>query len=255
MYFILSKTISFLLKPFVWMVILFILTLVLKKYKLKKICFLSVFVLLFFFGNGLIANLAMTWWEHPVTPISKLKGNYKYGVVLSGVTDSKREPRDRVYFHKGAGRVTHAYRLYKMGKIDKILISGGSGRLLGQDVMDADLIVMYYDLVGVPREDILLENQSRNTYENAAFSADLIKADNPEAKVVLITSAFHMKRALACFESQDLTVTPFSTDFHSSVIEFDLIGWLVPGAGAFSAWETILKEIFGIATYWVMGYI
>ena len=49
-------------------------------------------------------------------------------------------------------------------------------------------------IAGVRKKDILLENQSRNTHENAIYSLKIIEEENIEGKVLLITSAFHMRR-------------------------------------------------------------
>jgi uncharacterized SAM-binding protein YcdF (DUF218 family) len=256
MFFILSKTAAIILKPFVWVTVCLILGTFLRNITWKKRFQITGLSLLLFFSNGFLADQAMRNWEIPVTPIERLEGVYDYGIVLSGITDSEREPRDRVYFHKGADRVTHAFQLYKEGKIRKIVISGGNGRLYDQGAMDADNIVMFYRMTGVPEEDLLLENRSRNTYENARFSAEMIRKENGNARCLVITSAFHQRRAMACFRKQELDADGFSADFNSSArVRFEPLAWIIPSAGAFEKWETIAKEIFGIITYRIAGYI
>ena len=67
----------------------------------------------------------------------------------------------------------------------------------------------------VPEEDIILEEKARNTYENALYSQKILTKIFPNQTYLLITSAFHTPRALACFRKQQLKVKAFSTDFYS----------------------------------------
>src|SRR5699024_6082081 len=119
----------------------------------------------FLFGNNFIINALFSQWEIPPTPFDAIEGQYDVGVVLTGITNMRIEPRDRVYFQKGADRILHAIELYKRGKIKKILITGGTGSLTHPDLLEADNLVRTLQLFGVPEEDMIIENQSRNTYE------------------------------------------------------------------------------------------
>ena len=66
---------------------------------------------------------------------------------------------------------------------------------------------------GIPKKDIITEHKSRNTKENAKFSAEILKKKYPNGKFILITSAWHMKRALLCFKRNNITIDGFATDF------------------------------------------
>ena len=84
-----------------------------------------------------------------------------------------------------------------------ILLSGGSGYMFGQEPSEAIEIEQYLIRMGVPKNCILTEHQSRNTYENAVYSKKLIEQTFESApSILLITSAFHMPRTKACFEKQ-----------------------------------------------------
>jgi uncharacterized SAM-binding protein YcdF (DUF218 family) len=102
--------------------------------------------------------------------------------------------------------------LYKLGKIKKILISGGSGSLLYPDESESEDLYDFCMIAGVRKKDILLENQSRNTHENAIYSLKIIEEENIEGKVLLITSAFHMRRSIGCFKKEKIQFDSFSTD-------------------------------------------
>lgn len=102
-------------------------------------------------------------------------------------------------------RVKEAERLYKSGYIYKILATGGIGHL-SRERLTPEAFKMKDYLVeqGIPKKDILVELNSRNTYENIKFSLELIKKkyNTTNAKLVLITSDFHMKRCKGIIEKE-----------------------------------------------------
>ena len=118
----------------------------------------------------------------------------------------------RVVYSTSVDRLLQAMELYHSGKIKKILLTGGSGFVNFQDWKESGLIAKVLLKSGVKQEDIILENNSRNTYENAEMSAVILKQHYPNARCILITSAFHMRRSLACFAKAGITMDPFSVD-------------------------------------------
>ena len=76
-------------------------------------------------------------WEVDPKPFNEIRP-HEIGIVLTGTTIPFLQPDDRVYFKRGADRVTHTIQLYKLGLIKKILVSGGSGKLLRQDEPEAN---------------------------------------------------------------------------------------------------------------------
>src|SRR5690606_19434507 len=160
MFFILSKTLNYLVQPLVIIAALFLASALVRGPNWKRRTFLAGLWLLFFFCNGFIANAVMRAWEPPPTPYEAITKTYDFGSVLTGVTISGKEPKDRVYFQRGAERVTHAVQLYKLGKIRKILVTGGSGRLLDIGEREADDIKAAMVLMGVPGEVIISVEKS-----------------------------------------------------------------------------------------------
>ena len=256
MFFILSKTLFYLLMPLAWITGLLLYSLLTKKFPRKKRALKAAVFLLLFFTNGLIANESMRWWEVAAVPLAAL-APHQVAVVLTGVTDSEREPKDRVYFNKGADRILHPLQLYKLGKVKHILISGGSGRLVGKrhNESEADELAAILKLAGVPDSAITLENQSRNTRENAVFSAKILKQKFPGRSCLLVTSAFHMRRAAGCFRQAGVPVTTFSTDFYGKPRRWTPDYWLLPSEEAMGKWATLWHEWIGYASYWVAGYL
>jgi uncharacterized SAM-binding protein YcdF (DUF218 family) len=211
--------------------------------------------MLLFFSNDFIINEVLTLWEVQARPIESFKENYDVGIILTGVTITDKKPADRTYFHKGADRVIHPVQLYKMGKIKKILVSGGSGRLVDVEIREAESIARVLKDSGIPEEDIILEMNSNNTHENAKYTAEIINEQFSNKKLLLITSAFHMRRSKACFDKQGLITEVYPADFYTFERRFTPDVLLVPSAYALSKWETFVKEVVGMAMYKMMGYI
>lgn len=255
MFFYLSRIFTFLLMPYTQMFAWFLLALILKNKVWKRRFFMAGMVYLVFFSNRFIVNQAISAWEVPPTPYHEITQKYDVGIVLGGMTNLGKEPRDRVYFYKGADRITHAFQLYKLGKIQKILVTGGSSSLIDTEYREADNLRNFLLMVGVDENDILLERDARNTHENAMYSEAMLSGKYPEGKHLVITSAFHMKRSLLCFRKTSLEVDGFSTDFYSTEMHFDIMTLLVPDASAFLDWQLIIRELEGMLFYKMAGYI
>lgn len=252
MFFILSKVLDFLLSPLVWIVGLLLFALIAKNIRYKKRSFYFGFALLLFFSNPFIADRTFRAWEGEPVPMSSV-GNYELGIVLTGVTMNMDDIPDRVFFSKGADRVLHAVQLYKGGKIKKILISGGSGSVLRKDIPESDKLrqVMLYS--GVKDSDIIIENRSRNTRENALFSKQVIDSLGLKGGKLLITSAFHMRRSMGCFDKVEVGVEPFKVDFYHGSSGFRLDD-LVPNEYSLYLWNVLIHEVTGNIVYRLLGY-
>jgi uncharacterized SAM-binding protein YcdF (DUF218 family) len=165
-------------------------------------------------------------------------------------------PDDRVYFQRGADRVTHTVQLYKLGLIEKILISGGTGLLTSDDEPEADKFKNVMLMMDVPEADILIENGTRNTHESAvAVKAMLSTLHLTADDCLLITSAFHMRRSLACYRKVGLNLESFSTDFYTHPTVYYPDAFFVPRLEAMMLWQKLVKEWVGMAAYKVAGYI
>jgi len=255
MFFILSKTLNFLTMPLAIITVCFVLAGVLRSPIWKKRLFWSALSMLLFFSNDFIANELMLAWEIPATPFADVKKKYEWGIVLTGVTSGWRTPHDRVYFQRGADRVTHTVQLYKEGFIRKILVSGGSGRIVKVDEPEADELKKALLLMGVKEEDIYLENESRNTYESAVAIKKMYGATIKPEDCLLITSSFHMRRSLACFRKAGMEMDTFTTDFYSHPRHFGLDSLLIPTIDAMIIWSKLIKEWVGFIAYSLAGYI
>jgi uncharacterized SAM-binding protein YcdF (DUF218 family) len=255
MFFVLSKIFGYLIAPFTIICGLFICSVFVKRQPLKKRLFYWGLSLLLFCSNDFIANEVMILWEVPITPYAEMKKNYEWAILLSGVTKHDDGLNDRVFFNRGADRVTHTVQLYKLGKVKKILVSGGSGRLISHERKEADEIAEALTLMGIRPDDIVTEANSRNTHESAQEVKKILQGKVNPNECLLVTSSYHMRRSAACFEKVGWRMDCFSVDFLSHSRQFTPDILIIPKIEAVSNWQIMVREWFGIISYKLAGYI
>jgi uncharacterized SAM-binding protein YcdF (DUF218 family) len=254
MFFVLSKVLAFILSPFLWFITSMLLYFFLKNEKWKRRFKLLTIILLLFFTNSFPLGFLMHVWEVPGKKIETMN-QYDIGIVLTGMFEYNRD-FEVLSVRRGADRIWQTISLYKAKKIRKILISGDSGFVIRTGLHEADQTKKVLIKWGIPEDDIILENKSQNTHENAVNTTKLIKEKYAGKKYLLISSALHMKRAAACFRKEGLKFSVFTTDHYSKKkkVEFTPDS-LLPSANSFVIWEAYLKEIIGYAVYSFQGYL
>lgn len=178
-------------------------------------------------------------------------------VVLGGGMSANTNTLVYAEMHLGADRVWHAARLWKAGKAP-VVITSGEG--------EADASYPLLRDLGVPESAIVLENEARNTEENAKYVADWLKANGkPSARgaarrILLVTSAMHMRRAVLMFErafaktcgegETPIEIVPAAADYDGLVCErpFKFTD-IFPSPDSMYVKSITFKEILG---YW--GY-
>jgi uncharacterized SAM-binding protein YcdF (DUF218 family) len=254
MFFYLSKLLMHMLLPSVWVFALLLVALFVKNSRVKKISLGIALLLFWLFSNEWLASRAYLWWEEPVYPISKIKEPYDVAIIMGGFTDAAKEPRDRVYLSKAVDRMMHAVQLYRMGKVKKLLPSGGSGIPGFTAALEADMIRQSMLICLVDSTDILVENRARNTFENALFSSEIIRKKFKNPRILVFTSAFHCRRTRATFQKTGLKVDMFPVDFRYNDPGLNVEKLLIPSDNAWSMWSILIHEISGYLVYKFMGY-
>ncbi|MEM3432742.1 MAG: YdcF family protein [Candidatus Methanomethyliaceae archaeon] len=184
-------------------------------------------------------------------------------VVLGGGTESADFPRSGVELNSAGDRVLYAAWLYQQGKAEHLLLSGGSIEWRQDSSTPAEEMAALLQRLGIPREALWLETQSRNTYENALNCRKILEAKGIQ-RIILVTSALHMPRAVALFEHQGLEVIPAPTDFkvtqenwqalRQASLPVQLLN-LLPSADNLSSVTSTLKEYLGILVYSLRGWM
>jgi uncharacterized SAM-binding protein YcdF (DUF218 family) len=251
MFFYLSKLLAFILAPLLWVFILVISGLFIKEIKKKRRLYISSLLVLFFFSNPFLFNEAIRAWEIPPKKDSELSQVYEVGIVLGGIANYDLE-YGRLKFNQSADRLFQGIDLYKKGKIKKILFTGGSGIITQPTLKEGLFIYTYMLSIGIPAADIILEKESKNTRENALFTKKLLR-DFP-GNYLLITSAFHMRRATGCFRKVGIETTSYSTDQYGSPRSFLIDSLLIPNVEVLSGWTLLIHEITGFIVYKIVGY-
>jgi len=144
---------------------------------------------------------------------------------------------------RAADRYWHAARLWRAGKAPEILISGGALPWRNSAGSEAESAVRLLVELGVPAPRIVLEPSSLNTRQNARLSADLLRARDAR-RILLVTSALHMRRALARFRSTGLEVIPVAADHEAGQPPTGVLAWL-PDSDALDGSRRALKEYLG----------
>ena len=217
---------------------------VLNNKKRKLFLFFSLLIFLFF-SNDFIFNTLVKAWEVPQISITKFNKKYEAGILLGGFSDYDYI-KNKHNFKKEADRLIYTLQLYNQGIIKNIFISGGNGNLFNNNYKESETIKDFLIQNKIDSNDIIIENQSRNTKENAINSAKLLDKKN---EYILITSAIHMKRSILCFENEGLKIIPFSVDnsmsYSSNKIEYILL----PRSRVLENWEDLIHEIIGYYVY------
>jgi uncharacterized SAM-binding protein YcdF (DUF218 family) len=254
MFFLLSKTLMHLLLPVVWVLALLCISAFSKKAAVRKKCLRASIILFLLFSNEWLATRAYLLWEEPVYPIASIRQPYDVGIIMGGFTDAAKQPRDRVYHSTAVDRMMHAIQLYRMGKVKKLLPSGGSGIPGFQEALEADMIRNSLVSCLVDPKDILVENKARNTRENALYSAEIIRKNFKNPRILVFTSAFHCRRTRESFDKSGLKVDVFPVDFRYNDPGFNVEKALIPSDDAWPMWSNLIHEISGYLIYKLMGY-
>lgn len=255
MFFFLSKFLYFIIQPINWILGLMLYSLFAKKRQRKKKALLLAIVLAFFFTNRMLVNQVYKLWETKTITSDQIDAPYDIGILLGGYSNFYVRPsHDRHNFSHRGNRFMNTYELYREGKIKKILLTGGSGAILNQEDSEAEMMVDFLVKVGVPKADIIVEDKSRNTWENALFSKKILDERFPNSTCLLITSAWHMPRSMGCFDVAEVEYTPYSVDFISEKDRWNPNFSLLPDRNGFYYWEVLMKEWFGVLAYKIKGY-
>ena len=151
-------------------------------------------------GNALILPL-----EQRFPPWDASRGAPDGIVVLGGaISLDVSAARGAVALNEAAERITATVELARRYPNARIIFSGGNNFLLASDAVEAAIAVQEFEALGIAHERITAEEQSRNTIENAVFSR-LLANPQPGERWILVTSAYHMPRAIAAFPRRRLS--------------------------------------------------
>ncbi|PZV36185.1 YdcF family protein [Mesorhizobium kowhaii] len=155
--------------------------------------------------------------------------------------------------NSGGDRMVETAILARRFPTAKVVVSGGTGELFLEGEGDAATAPRLLTALGVAADRLILENKSRNTYENAVFTKALV-TPKPGETWLLVTSAFHMPRAKALFDKAGFATIPWPVDYRTTGREG--IGLFRDNpADSLQATTMAIREWIGLFAYWLSGRI
>ena len=210
--------------------------------KLARVIGLTALAVLLFFSSGAGSDLFVRSLEKPYEGLSVAAAPEADAIVVLGGDLHQRPGAARPVTLGGSGdRLWCGAELYKAGKAPLILLSGGSGGPIPEAIAARRVLEQW----GIPPSAILTEDASRDTRQNALFSWRIL----PNSRILLVTSAWHMRRAGVAFRHVGFTVVPFPADFITGGANDEPLLSLLPNAGALADSGLAIKEWLGLAAY------
>ncbi len=254
MFFYLSKILAFFLSPLIWVFILFVYSWRSKTESKKKRSFIAGLIVLYVFSNSFIVDECMRAWEYTSPDMQKTE-KFDYAIVLGGMV-SYDERLDKPQFSRGADRLLQPLVLLQQQQVKKIILTGGSGSIEFPDHKEAAILKKYLVSIGVPDSCIIIENESKNTRENALFTKRIVDSLHINSKILFVTSAFHMRRGIGCFNKAGITnIRPWPADRYSGKRKFGIDHCFIPNIEAMSSFSLLIHEISGYFIYKISGYV
>lgn len=217
MFFVLSKTLGFFAVPsnLLTAVGLVGLALLLTRFRrLASWLIVTSLVLIAFVGYSPLGRILILPLEDRFPPWNPAQGSPDGIVVLGGaIAPGISLARGAVALNDSAERITAVAELARRYPNARIIFSGGTAALFN-GALEAPLAVKEFEALGVAHDRITAEEQSRNTIENAVFSR-LIAQPKPGERWLLVTSAFHMPRAIAAFRAAGFPVEAYPVDWRT----------------------------------------
>lgn len=254
--FFISKQIWWFLSPLNLLLIFIIIGLFFKiinikfLYKTFMLISLVFFIIVGFFptGNILLSKLEKNYPELKIMP-KAIDGI----LILGGPSSpSLTKQHNQVSFNEAGERLTESIKLINMYQPPIIIFSGGSGSTNPQSLPHTFVAKQFFTEMGIDINKIIFESKSNNTYENILFSKNLIKPTQSQ-KWLLVTSAFHMTRAINVAEKLGWQFIPYSVDFRTGTGSITFKPSFFNALNNFKSFDLATHEIFGLICYYLLG--
>jgi len=255
MFFILSKTLGFFAAPSNVLIALAVLGVVLMATRFsrcgRRLAVAGV-VLLAVAGLTPFGNALMLPLEQRFPPWDAARGAPDGIVVLGGAIEPETSAaRGQAALNEAAERLTAVAALARRFPQARIVYSGGDASLLGIQPDEAQFALPLLESFGVAKQRIALERQSRNTHQNAVFTAALVKP-KPGERWLLVTSAHHMPRAVGCFRRVGFQVEAYPVDWRTGGLQ-DLWRPFRSASAGLARTDAAVREWVGLMAYWLTG--
>lgn len=248
MFFIVSKLFSFLISPWFYALLIYFFALYYSK-KIKKVFYTLILLGIYFFilSSPLTAKIIKSWENQQY----ELPANIDSIIVLGGGSLYYNKIKEQFIIGGSFSRFLEASRLLKKSQARFLIISGGDPGGLPDDIEKESLSVdKFYAEIGINKDNILIENESKNTYQEALLVKDLLQKHQIK-ELVVITDAVHLKRSLQVFQKQGIKAYGYPVNFYIHPLA-DRYNWSLYNIEKF---HLLIHEWVGLVAYKMMGYI
>ena len=255
MFFVLSKTVGYLVMPsnLLMAIGLIGLTLLFTRFRrLASWLIVTSLVLIAVVGYSPLGRIMLLPLEERFPPWDASRGAPDGIVVLGGaISPDISVARGVVALNGSAERLTVTAELAHRYPYARIIFTGGTASLDPTAPLEAPLAVKEFEALGVAHERITAEEQSRNTIENAVFSR-LLADPKPGERWLLVSSASHMPRAIAAFRAAGFAVEAYPVNWHTRGKD-DAVELFTSFVGGLAMTDHAVHEWMGLVVYRLTG--
>jgi uncharacterized SAM-binding protein YcdF (DUF218 family) len=199
-----------------------------------------------------LGNLLLYPLESRFPPWESSRGAPNGIIVLGGSVDTDLSAAHNTpVVPRAADRLFATAELARRYPNARIVFTGGTANLIATEAREADYSAPILENLGIARERLTLERESRNTYENAIFTKQLV-APKPGERWLLVTSAFHMPRSMGIFRKAGFDIEAYPVDWRMGGRE-DLFSFSNNGGEGLNRTEIAVREWIGLLAYRLMG--
>ena len=254
MFFYLSKLLSVVLSPLLWGMALLAAALATDRERRRKKLLWAAVIVLYLTSNSFLVDECFRHWEPVTRDHDTAATQYAGAVVLGGLGDIDLRLK-KINFGMSGDRLFQTLPLYYTGKIKLLIFTGGSGSIEFPEKREGLYVEKYLRQIRFPDSALVVESSSRNTHENAVETKKILDSIQLKGTLLLVTSAYHMPRAIATFKKAGITnIEPYITNKVSGVRRFTPDHLLLPNPGAMKGLEMLLHEWCGFIIYKLQGY-
>ena len=243
MFYVISKVFDLIVSPLAWAIALVLLSLSLARTRPRasRIAGVLAVAVLMVFGSPRVADALMLAAERPAVRTYDPAVKYDAVVLLGGMLDvGATELRHQPQYTDAADRLFAIWDVYRTGHASHVFVTGFEEAELLRDQLVA---------WGVPADRVFIDPTARNTRENAAETRKAVQ-EHGWRRVLVVTSAFHMPRALGCFRKEGLAPDALPVDYRGG----RGMKGILPREHGLADSALVFRELLGRAVYRLVGY-
>jgi len=257
LFFVLSKTLGFLLLPTNLLIAIGLVGAILMATRLASLgrkLVVAAVLLLILCGLSPLGKILLYPLEQRFPPWNATRGAPDGIIVLGASIEADLSVAHGTPVVRGApDRIIAAAALARQYPNARVVFSGGSANLISNDAREADFAGAIFESLGIDKSRLTMERRSRNTQENAEFSKALVAPRDGE-RWLLVTSAFHMPRSVGLFRKAGFAVEPYPVDWRVGGRD-DLMSWSNVAIEGLGRTDLAVREWMGLIAYRATGKI